>query len=264
MQPTTDRYRVHGERPDDEPGDAGDELVLIEVPDEPVAPDDPGAADAYEPIYVASDGYEGDLADDVAALEPGYVVEADLDWTDSTARFVSVDVVRETRLYVADDVEGMFEAATDAWQEARAAGEAMVSRTTRSSDGDPNGALYLFADGPNQDTLAGMERGAIPIEPLIGRVNARRDDGEPRAVFLLRPAAHDFVAVYVVFDRDGVLAQTVKDTYGLGGGLADELESAGPVGEGGEGGKGGEGGTDAGGHAGADEEFDLDDSLRNL
>ena len=261
MKSTTDRYRVHGERPDGEPGepgDAGDELVLIEVPDEPIAPDDPGAADAYEPIYVASDGYEGALADDVAALEPGYVVEADLDWADSTARFESVDVLRETRLSVADDVEGMFEAATDAWQEARAAGEAMVSRATHSADGDPNGALYLFADGPNQDTLAGMERGAIPIEPLIGRVNARRDDDEPRAVFLLRPAAHDFVAVYVVFDRDGVLARTVQDTYGLGSGLADELDAAGGIGE---------AGSDAASSAGdvaSDEEFDLDDSLRNL
>lgn len=257
MQSTPDRFRVHGERPAAEPGDAGDELVLIEVPDEPVAPDDPGAVDAYEPIYVAGDGYDGALAADVAALEPGYVVEADLDWTDSTARFASVDVVRETRLYVADDVEGMFEAATEAWQEARAAGEAMVSRTTRSSDGDPNGALYLFADGPGQDTLAAMERGAVPVEPLVGRVNARREDDDPRAVFLLRPAAHDFVAVYVVFDRDGVLARTVRDTYGLGGGLADDLDAAGGIGE---------AGSDAAsnvGDVGGNESFDLDDSLRN-
>jgi hypothetical protein len=36
-------------------------------------------------------------------------------------------------------------------------------------------------------------------------------------VFVLRPADGAFVVVYVVFRRDGLLAETVRDTYeGLG------------------------------------------------
>jgi len=73
--------------------------------------------------------------------------------------------------------------------------------------------------------LADLRAGRLPIEPLVARVNESRDDDEPREVFVLRPAAHDFVAVYVVFDRDGVLAQTVRDTYDLGPGLAAGLEA---------------------------------------
>ena len=48
---------------------------------------------------------------------------------------------------------------------------------------------------------------------------------------MLRPANHDFVAVYVVFERDGVLARTVRDTYGLGAGLAAGLDGRSPTGD---------------------------------
>jgi len=113
----------------------------------------------------------------------------------------------------------MFEAAVDAWDQIRSAGEAVGSITTRSNDGEPNGALYLFADAPGKRRFADLRSGRLPIEPLVARVNESREDDGPREVFVLRPAAHDFVAVYVVFDREGVLAQTVRDTYDLGPGL---------------------------------------------
>ncbi|MFW5999919.1 MAG: DUF6663 family protein, partial [Halorubrum sp.] len=217
MDPTTSaRFRVHDRRrrPDiDERPDGPDavddpeEFVLVELDDEPVDPTDPDAEDRFDPLYATAEGYEGDLADAVDALRPGFVVDATLAWTDGSARFREVEVVRETRFRFADGVEGMFEAAVETWRQIRAEGEPVGSITTRSNDGDPNGALYLFADGPGSDTFAEIRSGRLPIEPLVARVNESRADDDPREVFVLRPAEHEFVAVYVVFDRDGVLAQ---------------------------------------------------------
>ena len=108
---------------------------------------------------------------------------------------------------------------------------------------------------PPRDLFEEFRTGATPIEPLIQRVNATHDsedaddtaadnataddgatDGEvddgansdvddgansdadepaERAVFVLNPADEPFVAVYIVFRKDGMLAQTVRDTYGL-------------------------------------------------
>ncbi|SMO44987.1 DUF6663 family protein [Halorubrum cibi] len=227
MNPTTTgRFRVHDRR--SRPVDGGDgppEFVLVELPEGPVDPTDPDAAEAYDPLYATATGYEGELGDRIADLDPGTVVDATLAWEDGTARFAEVTVVRESRFRFGDDVQGMFEAAVDAWRGIRADGEAVGSVTTRSTDGEPNGALYLFADGPGTDTFAELRAARIPVEPLVDRVNENRADDAPREVFVLRPAAHEFVAVYVVFERDGMLARTVRDTYGLGDGLASGLES---------------------------------------
>jgi hypothetical protein len=248
MDPTTSgRFRVHDRRPrpefesdsvdgdgrpadaasDEATADGSEEFVLVELPDGPVDPTAPDAEDQFDPLYATAEGYDGDLAERVSSLEPGHVVDATLAWTDASARFVDVEVVRESRFRFADEVEGMFEAAVETWDRIRAEGEAVGSITTRSNDGEPNGALYLFADAPGGDAFADLRAGRLPIEPLVARVNeSRDDDDEPREVFVLRPAAHDFVAVYVVFDRDGVLAQTVRDTYDLGPGLAAGLEAS--------------------------------------
>lgn len=254
MDPTTTgRFRVHDRRPrpdihgdgtgtdsdsgataNDSATDAPDEFVLVELPDDPFDPTDPDSEAQFDPLYATAEGYptdptdenERDLAERVAALEPGFVIDATLAWTDGSARFVEIDVLRESRFRFTDDVEGMFEAAVETWEQIRADGEAVGSITTRSNDGEPNGALYLFADAPGSDTFAELRAARLPIEPLVARVNESRDDDDPREVFVLRPAAHDFVAVYVVFDRDGVLAQTVRDTYDLGLGLGSALTSA--------------------------------------
>ncbi|WP_017342359.1 DUF6663 family protein [Halorubrum sp. T3] len=247
MDPTTSgRFRVHDRRrrPDIEDESDGadsaaspddvEEFVLVELADGPVDPTAPDAEDRFDPLYATAEGYEGELADAVDALQPGFVVEATLVWTDGSARFREVNVVRETRFRFADGVEGMFEAAVDTWRQIRAEGEPVGSITTRSNDGDPNGALYLFADAPGSDTFEEVRTGRLPIEPLVARVNESRDDDDPREVFVLRPAEHEFVAVYVVFDPDGVLAQTVRDTYDLGPGLAAGLDASYPGGDGGD------------------------------
>ncbi|MFC7188002.1 DUF6663 family protein [Halorubrum yunnanense] len=237
MDPTTSgRFRVHDRRSrpdiegdpeahDSDVDNAPDEFVLVELPDGSIDPTAPDAEDRFDPLYATAEGYEGALADRVASLEPGYVVDATLAWADGSARFDDVEVARESRFRFADGVEGMFEAAVETWEQIRADGEAVGSITTRSNDGEPNGALYLFADAPGGDAFADLQAGRLPVEPLVARVNESREDDGPREVFVLRPAAHDFVAVYVVFDRDGVLAQTVRDTYDLGLGLAAGLDA---------------------------------------
>ena len=259
MHPTTTgRFRVHNRRPrptggvqggENGEGDTPEEFVLVELPEDRVDPTDADAEELYDPLYASATGYDEALAERVASLSPGTIVDATLAWADGEARFETLAVVRETQFRFADDIEGMFEAAVETWHGIRAAGAGVGSITTKSTDGEPNGALYLFADPPGSDTFEEVTAGRLPIEPLIERVNETRADDAPRAVFVLRPAAHDFVAVYVVFERDGVLARTVRDTYGLGGGLAagiDELPDE------------GDGGTD---DTDDDPEFDITDRL---
>ena len=174
---------------------------------------DADGADEYEPVEVGGDGYDGELADAVAALRPGYVVDATLSWDDGTARFAAVTVRKRTLFEFADGVTGMFEAATETWRNAAAAGEAMNSRVTRNTDGDPNGVLYVFASQSGaRDLFAEFRDGSRPLEPLVDRVNETRGDGE-REVFVLRPADEPFVAVYIALEKGGLLADTVRDTY---------------------------------------------------
>lgn len=214
---TTGRYRVLG-RPRDP-----NELLLIDVDaaEEPSAsgratPDD--ADEVFGPTYVAATGYDGALGEAVESLDSGNLVNARLAWADGDPRFESVDVVAETTFEFLDGVTGMFEAAKETWWAAEADGEAMNSRVTRDTDGDPNGALYVFAKQSGaRDLFEEFRSGVTPLEPLI----ARADEGEgrapeteqPRAVFVLRPADEPFLVVYIAFRRDGMLARTVRDTY---------------------------------------------------
>ncbi|WP_224447782.1 DUF6663 family protein [Haloprofundus salilacus] len=195
---TRGRYRVFGHPRDPE------ELLLVELDGE-----------SFDPTYVRIDGYEGSLADEVSALRPGYVVEATLAWDDDgTPAFETVDVEQRSRIEFVDAVTGLFEAANETWNEAVAAGEGMNSRVTRDTDGRPNGALYVFAEQPGaRDLFDEFESGVLPLEPLLQRVNDERDDDDPREVFVMRPVDGEFVVVYIVFEKEGLLANTVRETY---------------------------------------------------
>jgi len=194
MQTTTDgRFRVLGDAPD------RDGLLLLDRAD-------------HEPVLVASEGYEGDLADAVAALRPGYLVEATLAWDDGDARFAAVDVEKRTLLSFARGVSGLFEAALETMEEAHREGLGVTGRPTFSTDNEPNGAVYAFAQQPGErDVFDEIRTGALPLEPLIDRLD-EEDDGA-HEVFVFDPVDHDFVVVYLVLHRDSVLAETVRDTY---------------------------------------------------
>ncbi|KTG10907.1 hypothetical protein AUR64_06930 [Haloprofundus marisrubri] len=195
---TRGRYRVLG-RPRDP-----DELLLVELDD-----------DSFDPTYVRTDGYEGSLDDEVGSLRPGYVVEATLSWDDDgTPAFDAVSVERRSLVEFVDDVTGLFEAARETWNEAVAAGEGMNSRTTRDTDGRPNGALYVFAEQPGaRDLFDEFRSGVLPLEPLVARVNEERGDDDPREMFVMRPDDGQFVVVYIVFEKEGMLANTMRETY---------------------------------------------------
>ena len=242
MEPTTTgRFRVLDRRPDGT-------ILLVDLAEATAAAtgEDPDAD--LRPIAVTPPAVDNDpetdapdinaeTADTIRSLEPGYVVEAELAWDDSDAAFLDCTITNRTRIQYADGVTGLFEKAQETWHDAQVAGEAMNSAVTYSTGKEPNGVVYVFAkQDPPRDLFEEFRTGATPIEPLIQRVNATHDtddrddadspadddaadsasdDDAERAVFVLNPADEAFVVVYIVFRKDGMLAQTVRDTYGL-------------------------------------------------
>ncbi|WP_277553727.1 DUF6663 family protein [Halobaculum limi] len=201
-----------------------EELVFVDL-DTPDPGPGPGPDEGFEPVRVAVPDEAAATGDAVSRLEPGYVVTASLRWPDADdaddadeestplARVESLSVDRESRYWFVDGVDPMFEAARETWESTRADGEGMGSRVTRDTDGEPNGALYVFAEAGARDLLGEFQSGTTPLEPLVDRVNEDLGDDDPRAVFVLRPASGGYVAVYIAFAVDGLLARTVRDTY---------------------------------------------------
>jgi len=222
MEPTTTgRFRVLDRRPDGR-------LLLVDLaeavaainetdPDadlRPIAVTPPSADSTDEP-NTPTDGPEGASVGD---LQPGYVIEATLTWDDSEARFRAIEIIDRTRIQYADGVTGLFEKAKETWHDAQVAGTAMNSAVTYSTGKEPNGVVYVFAkQAPPRDLFEEFRTGETPIEPLIQRVEAEHQDSEDaeRAVFVMNPVDEEFVLIYIVFRKTGMLAKTVRDTYGL-------------------------------------------------
>lgn len=208
-----------------------DELLLLELPGEPVDWADPTVAvdvdDAFSPTYVPRTGYDGDLAETVSSLEPGNEVEATVMWEDGDPRFADVSLVDRTRFRFIGAATDLFEAARETWR-ATADGEAIGSRVTYSTDGEPNAVLYAFAKQPGaRDLFDEFSDGVLPLDPLLDRLenetNADTDSAvdntefeipdASREVFVLRPLDEEFVLVAIAFDRDGLFAETMRETY---------------------------------------------------
>jgi hypothetical protein len=168
--------------------------------------------DTQDPTYVTTDGYEGDLGQAVEGLEPGNRITATLSWTDDIPRFAAIDVETRTTVAFADDATGIFEVARETWQEAQREGNAMNARTTRNTDGEPNGVVYTFAKQSGQrDLYEEFKDGITPLEPLIDRLAASAEP--PFAVFVLRPRDEPFILVVLATKRDGQFAETMVETY---------------------------------------------------
>lgn len=164
------------------------------------------------------------LAETVDGLRPGYVVDATLSWDDGTARFAAVEVTSFTLIEYAQAVSGLFEAALDTMEEARREGLGITGRPTFSTDGEPNGAVYAFAEQRGErDVFAEIRNGSLPLEPLIDRLDstdpesgerpAGASEPDDHEIFVFRPVEHEYVIVYLVRRRDTLLADTVRDTY---------------------------------------------------
>lgn len=237
-QTTTGSYRVL-------PGRDDDEWLLLDV-------------ESGDPTYVPRATGGGDRAD-TTALAPGNRIDAALEWVDGDPYVASSDVVDATRFRFVRTTETMFEAATRCWSDAVERDSGMNSRVTYGTDGEPNGVVYTFAKQPGQrDLFAEFRDGVKPLEPLLVRAAGGREaydaatdgtaddsaDGDPQPArtadgtgadppfetFVIDAAEEPFVAVYLVLDPDGFLAETVRDTYlddteaeDASGGLADRL-----------------------------------------
>jgi hypothetical protein len=167
--------------------------------------------DSYDPVTLAAEGHEAPVGD----LRPGYLVAADLDWASEEPTVTDLSIERPTLFTFVDDVSPVFEVARDLWEEAVAEGEGMNSCVTRDTDNVVNGAVYVFADTGPTSRFEEFHSGARPLDPLVDRINDRDDDGpRPREVFVLRPAeTDDFVIVTIALRKDGLFAETMRDTY---------------------------------------------------
>lgn len=192
MQTTAGTYRVLRSPRDP------DELLLLDVENQ-------------DPTYVPRTGYEGDLAERVRGIEPGNRITAGIAWDDGP-RFASVTVETRTTIEFVDGATGIFEAARETWAEAEREGRAMNSRVTKSTDNEANGVVYTFAkQSGERDLFREFRDGVTPLEPLIDRLAAGAEP--PFGVFVIRPADESFVLVALAIDRDGVLAETIRETY---------------------------------------------------
>ena len=222
-QTTTGSYRVL-------PGRDADEWLLLDAE---------SGAPTYVPRVAGQPDPVDRSADEPSALASGNRVDATLQWVDEDPRLAEWTVVDTTRFHFVRTTEPMFEAARRCWETATEQGSGMNSRVTYGTDGEPNGVVYTFAKQPGQrDLFEEFRDGVKPLEPLLVRAAGGREafeaDGAasnegadpPFTVFVIDASEEPFVAVYIVLDPDGFLAETVADTYldgGSGGGLADRL-----------------------------------------
>jgi hypothetical protein len=167
--------------------------------------------ETFEPVVTASEGHDAPVGD----VRPGYLVEADLDWSTAEPTVRSLSVVRPTLYAFADGIDPVFEVARETWTEARSTGDSMNSRVTRNTDNEVIGVVYVFAEDGLSDVGGVFEEfrdGARPLEPLVDRVNDS-DGPVPREVFVLRPPEGEFVVVTIAFRKGGRFADTLRETY---------------------------------------------------
>jgi hypothetical protein len=89
----------------------------------------------------------------------------------------------------------------------------MNSRVTYNTDNEANGVLYTFAEqAGSRDLFSEFRDGLKPLEPLIARAAQPEEVDPPFSVFVIDPE-EPFVVVYIVLDPDGLLDETVRDTY---------------------------------------------------
>ncbi|MFC4987483.1 MULTISPECIES: DUF6663 family protein [Saliphagus] len=183
MAATEGRFRVL-------PGRDDDEWLLLDV-------------ESADPTYVPRES-----APDLAS---GNRIEATLDWSGDEPAIADWTVLTDTRFRFLRTREPIFEAAETCFEAARSAGDAMNARVTQDTDGRANGVVYTFADQSGQrDLFAEFRDGEKPIEPLVAR--AAEDEEPPFSVWVIDPE-EPFVVVFIVLDPEGLLAETMAETY---------------------------------------------------
>jgi hypothetical protein len=167
-----------------------------------------------EPIYVQAAGYEGPLAETVADLEPGYLVDATLEWPpDGDPRFADIEIQTRTLFEFIDGVPDIFEQAETTFEEGKHEHMPIASNVTYSTDGEANGVIYTFAKQEGEKNIFEEFRdGRMTLEPMIDRLGEGGEE-PPYEVFVIRPEDTLFHVVYLTLEKDGLLANTVRDEY---------------------------------------------------
>ena len=161
--------------------------------------------DSADPTYLPREA-----APDVGA---GHRVRATLSWDDGAPVVEAHAVEFATTVAFVETTEPIFEAAEECFERSRAHGEPMNSRVTYGTDNEPNGVLYTFADQPgSRDLLAEFRDGGKPLEPLVDRAAHPNGVELPFSVYVIDPE-EPFLVVYIVLEPDGLLDETVADTY---------------------------------------------------
>ena len=183
--PTEGQFRVL-------PGRDDDEWLLLDV-------------ESANPTYVPRDP--------TPEAAVGNRVRATISWDGEAPVVNALTVETETAFEFVETDEPIFEAARECFERARVDGEPMSSRVTYSTDNEPNGVVYTFAEQPgSRRLLVDFRDGTKPLDPLVARA-AQPDEVEPPfSVFVIDPE-EPFVVVYIVLDPDGLLDETVRDTY---------------------------------------------------
>ncbi|WP_136716499.1 DUF6663 family protein [Halorientalis salina] len=182
-------------------GGEGEELLLVEKGDE-------------EPIYVQRSGYYEPLQSTVQELEPGYLVDATLAWSgEGDPSFAELDIETRTLFEFVDGVPDIFEQAKETFEQGKREGMPIYSNVTYGTDSEANGVIYTFAkQGDEKDIFAEFKDGRMTLEPMIDKLGDG-DEEPPFEVFVIRPESTQFLVVYLTLEKDGLLANTIRDEY---------------------------------------------------
>ena len=163
---------------------------------------------------------------DVESTNPTYVprelapkttvgnrVRATISWDGEAPVVDALTAETGTTFEFVETDEPIFEAARECFERARVDGEAMNSRVTYNTDNEVNGVVYTFAEQPgSRELLAEFRNGGKPLDPLVARATRPDEVEPPLSVFVIDPE-EPFVVVYIVLEPDGLLDETVRDTY---------------------------------------------------
>lgn len=162
--------------------------------------------ESADPVYVPRSA----LSDDVAV---GNRITADVRWADDEPVVENVTVEETTTVAFVRTDEPVFQAAQACFEEARARDEPMNSQVTYSTDNEANGVVYTFADqSGSRDLFSEFRDGLKPLEPLLARAAAADGVEPPFSVYVIAPP-EPFTIVYIVLEPDGLLDETVRETY---------------------------------------------------
>ena len=161
--------------------------------------------DSADPTYIPREA--------APVVEAGNRVRATLSWDEGEPVVEALAVESATTVTFVETTEPIFEAAEECFERALAEGEPMNSRVTYGTDNEPNGVVYTFADQPgSRDLLAEFRDGGKPLEPLVDRATHPEGVDPPFSVYVIDPE-EPFLVVYIVLEPDGLLDETVADTY---------------------------------------------------